>query len=185
MRNGRVPVIAVIGSASRVEAGALDAARRLGSLLMEAGCRLVTGGLGGVMEAASRGARESSSWVEGRVLGVLPSYDAATANPWCDVVVPSGLGVSRNVLVVASADVVVALTGGAGTLSEIALAWQLGKPVAALRAHAGWAGELAGRSLDGRRADSVLAFDSPDALVRWIASRFELAPPVRGVDGAT
>ncbi|GMV43172.1 MAG: hypothetical protein AMXMBFR64_48880 [Myxococcales bacterium] len=164
-----VPVVSVVGSASGLAPGSVHAIERLGHLLMEAGCRLVTGGLGGVMEAVSRGARQSPAWSEGRVVGILPSYDASLANAWSDIVVPSGLGVARNVLVVSCADVVVAVSGGAGTLSEVALAWQLRKPIVCLATHGGWADRLGGEALDGRRLDTIHAVHSPDDVVRWVA----------------
>jgi hypothetical protein len=143
------PVVAVIGGA-RVESPEQEAlAVKLGATLMEGGFRLVTGGLGGVMEAASRGARSSPAWEDGRVIGVVPSYQHAEANEHCDIVIPTGAQVGRNLLVVASGHAVVAIGGGAGTMSEIALAWQLRRPVVAL-GDWGWAGRLAGEALDHR-----------------------------------
>jgi hypothetical protein len=87
---------------------------------------VVTGGLGGVMAAASRGAREAG----GTTLGVLPGLDRSDANEWVDVAVPTGMGEARNALVVRAADALVAVGGAWGTLSEIALARKAGKPVA-------------------------------------------------------
>jgi hypothetical protein len=129
-------------------------ARELGRLAVEAGFRVATGGLDGVMAAASRGAAEAHAYREGDVIGVLPSYDRATANEWVDIVIPSGLGIARNVVLMALADVVVAIGGGAGTLSEIAIAWQLGRPVVAVQG-LGWAGRLGGQAVDARRTDVV------------------------------
>jgi uncharacterized protein (TIGR00725 family) len=91
----------------------------------------VTGGLGGVMAAASRGARAA----RGTVVALLPGADPAAANPDADVVVATGLGQARNVLVVRSADAVIAVGGSWGTLSEVAIARRLGRPVVWLR---GW-----------------------------------------------
>lgn len=151
----RVHTVAVIGSAA-TPSPELDAlCQALGDALMHAGWRLVTGGCGGVMAAVSRGARHSTAWQEGRILGIVPSYQRSQANPYCDIVIPTGLQLGRNVLVVSSAEVVIALDGGAGTLSEMAMAWQLGRPVIALTT-TGWAGELAGRCLDGRSERAVM-----------------------------
>jgi uncharacterized protein (TIGR00725 family) len=86
---------------------------------------VVTGGLAGVMEAACRGAREGG----GTTLGILPGLDRGDANPYVDLAVPTGMGEARNALVVRAADAVVAVGGGYGTLSEIALALKGGKPV--------------------------------------------------------
>ncbi|TNF35576.1 MAG: TIGR00725 family protein, partial [Deltaproteobacteria bacterium] len=143
----------------------LAAAERLGRLLVDAGYRVVCGGLGGVMAAVARGAHASARATGNDVVGLLPTLDASTANPWIDVVIPTGLSQGRNLLVVASADVVVALGGASGTLSELALAWQIGKPIVALTGHAGWAGALAGHPIDDRRADVVHGAATPEEAV--------------------
>lgn len=87
-------------------------------------------------------------------MGVVPSYRHDEANRFVDIVIPSGLQVGRNLLVVSTADVVVAVGGGAGTLSEIALAWQLRRPVVAF-GDGGWAGRLAGERLDHRHEQAI------------------------------
>ena len=97
----------------------------MGRLLAEAGAVVVTGGLGGVMEAASKGARGAG----GRTVGILPGLDRRAANAYVDVAVPTGMGEARNALVVRAADALIAIGGGWGTLSEIALASKVGKPV--------------------------------------------------------
>jgi uncharacterized protein (TIGR00725 family) len=121
------PYIAVVGSG---EAGDQQAwlAEEVGAALAEAGAVVVTGGLGGVMEAACRGAKSR----RGRTLGLLPGTDRAAANGWVDIAVTTGLGELRNGLVVRSADAVVAIGGGSGTLSEIAFALKTGTPVIGL-----------------------------------------------------
>jgi len=86
---------------------------------------LVCGGLGGVMEAASRGAAENG----GHVVGILPSEDKNSANPFITIPIPTGMGIGRNVLVVRTADVLIAFPGSYGTLSEVALALNVGKTV--------------------------------------------------------
>jgi hypothetical protein len=151
--------VAVCGS-STIPAGELeDLAEAVGEELVRAGMNLVTGGLKGVMEAASRGAARARDNGEGDgfIVGILPGRDKTEANPYCDVVLPTGLGIARNLLVVSAADAVILVHGGSGTLSEAAFAWQLGKPVVALTASGGWAGKLGGQRLDSRRGDSVLS----------------------------
>jgi uncharacterized protein (TIGR00725 family) len=106
----------------------LRAADEVGRLIAEAGGIVVCGGLGGVMEAACRGARSAG----GVTVGLLPSDERRTANPFVSVALPTGLGELRNGLVVRAADAVVAIGGEWGTLSEIAFARKLGKPVVAL-----------------------------------------------------
>jgi uncharacterized protein (TIGR00725 family) len=117
--------IAVVGPGSGSEAGQLEEAEEAGAAIAEAGAGLVCGGLGGVMEAACRGARSRG----GMTLGLLPGTDRDAANGWVVVAVPTGLGEARNALVVRAADAVVAIGGGWGTLSEIALALKTGVPV--------------------------------------------------------
>lgn len=90
---------------------------------------LVCGGLGGTMEAIARGFKAGG----GLTIGIIPGYDKNDANPFIDIVIPTGLGLARNVLVVKSADVVVALPGEAGTLSEIAYCLQFDIPVISLK----------------------------------------------------
>jgi uncharacterized protein (TIGR00725 family) len=120
----RTPYVAVVGpgDASPEE---LHTAEEVGAGLAAAGAVVVTGGLGGVMEAACRGARSR----RGRTLGILPGEDRDAANGWVDIAIATGLGELRNGLVVRAADAVVAVGGGHGTLSEIALALKLGRPV--------------------------------------------------------
>lgn len=119
--------IAVIGG-SRPGRQASDTALAVGRLIARSGAMLVCGGLGGVMEAASRGAREEG----GLVLGILPGSSPADANPWVDVPVATGLGYTRNSLVVMNADAIVAIDGEYGTLSEIAYGLIQGKRVVGL-----------------------------------------------------
>jgi hypothetical protein len=121
--------IAVIGD-GQPPAEVAQWAEEVGRLLAQRGAIVVCGGLGGVMAAAAKGAAA----VGGLTVGILPSYDAATANPSIAVAIPSGLGEARNVLVVASGDVVIALPGSYGTLSEVALARKLGKVVIGIQA---------------------------------------------------
>jgi len=180
----RRPVVAVIGSAGQLPIPVEDSARELGRLIMDRGFRLVTGGLGGVMAAASRGAREAESWQEGRVVGVLPGYDRAAANPWCDVVIPTGSQLARNVVVVSMADVVIAVAGGSGTLSEMALAWQLGRPIVALESHGGWAAELAGRRLDDRHREPIARAGTPAQAVERARALCSVTRPEAGDVGS-
>jgi len=150
----RRPQVAVIGGSCASEALLLEA-ESLGRLLVEGGYRVVTGGLGGVMEAVSRGARQAAGDDEGRVVGILPGLDPSAANPHVDVVLPTGMGYARNVLVVGAGDAVIAVGGSSGTLSEIAMAWQLHKPLVALDLGEGWSARLADQALDDKRSDRI------------------------------
>lgn len=160
----RRPVVAVIGANSPTPA-LLELAEDIGRGLVDAGFRVATGGLGGVMTAASKGARSSEHWTEGTVIGVLPGLLASEANRYVDVAVPTGMNYARNVVLVAMADVVVAIGGGAGTLSELAMAWQHNKPIVCLDAGEGWSSRLAGEQLDGRREDRLHRAKTPGEVV--------------------
>ena len=104
-------------------------AQNLGKNLAQVVDILICGGLGGIMKAVCQGFKAKGELT----IGIIPSYDKNDANKYVDIVIPSGLGLARNVLVVKSADVVVALPGEAGTLSEIAYALQFGIPVISLQ----------------------------------------------------
>ena len=120
--------VAVVGPGTDATEAQCALAEEVGARLAEAGAIVVTGGLGGVMEAACRGARSR----RGTTVGLLPGLDRGAANGWVDVAIPTGLGELRNGLVVRAADALVAVGGGAGTLSEIALAVKGGLVVAGL-----------------------------------------------------
>ena len=163
----RRKLVAVIGN-GRAGRDQELMAEAVGRELVERGFRVLTGGLGGVMLGASRGARLAERYREGDVVGILPGDDSAQANPFVDIVIPSGIGYARNVLVVQAADGVIAVGGASGTLSELALAWQLGRPIVALTVD-GYSGEFAGRSIDDRRRPPILAADTPEHAVEKLA----------------
>jgi uncharacterized protein (TIGR00725 family) len=119
-----VAYVAVVGP-GEASAEEESAAEEVGRALAEAGAVLVCGGLGGVMAAASRGASSAG----GITVGILPGSDRHAANEWVQLALPTGLGELRNGLVVRAADALIAVGGGHGTLSEIALALKLGRGV--------------------------------------------------------
>ena len=116
--------VAVVGP-GEATAAQMAVAEELGARLVDLGATLVCGGLGGVMEAACRGAKSR----RGTTVGLLPGLDRSAANGWVDVAIATGLGELRNGLIVRTSDAVVAVGGGAGTLSEIGFALKLGRPV--------------------------------------------------------
>jgi uncharacterized protein (TIGR00725 family) len=121
--------IAVIGAGDAPPA-VCDLAFEAGAAIARREAILICGGRGGVMNAAAHGARSAG----GLTVGILPGYDRAEANPHIQVPIATGIGEARNVIVVASADAVIALQGEGGTLSEIGLALKLRRPIIALRA---------------------------------------------------
>lgn len=141
--------VSVVGAGDATE-GEYATARALGSALARAGAVVVCGGRGGVMEAVARGASEAG----GVCIGILPGSDALGANPWIGIPLPTGMGEARNALVVRGGEAVVAVGGGWGTLSEIALARKMGLSVTTL-------GEPPAEGL------GLHASREPEAAARW------------------
>ena len=135
-------VIGVVGS-GETEKRHDPLAIEVGSLIARHGAVVVCGGLSGIMEAASRGADQEG----GTTIGILPGSHKDEANPHITFPIPTGLGIARNVLIVKTADALIALPGGPGTLSEIALALNIGKPVV----------DLGGWKIEGTQAASTAA----------------------------
>lgn len=148
----REPYIAVVGPSAGTPTE-LALGEAVGRRIAEAGGVLVCGGMGGVMEAAAGG----SAAAGGRSVGILPSDSRLDANPYVTVAVATGMGEARNAIVVRTADVVIAVHGEFGTLSEIALALKMGKPVVGLGT---W--ELA---RDGEPVDAIVRASDPDEAV--------------------
>ena len=123
----RKKVVSVIGGHSCTDE-VEQIAKELGKKLAKVAEILVSGGLSGIMKAVCQGFKEGG----GITIGIIPSYDKNDANKFVDIVIPTGIGLARNVLVVKSADIVVALPGEAGTLSEVAYCLQFGIPVISL-----------------------------------------------------
>ena len=153
----RSPVVAVVGPGRDASAAELAQAEEAGAAIAAAGAVLVCGGLGGVMEAACRGARSEG----GMTLGLLPGTDREDANGWVALALPTGLGEGRNALIVRAADAVVAIGGGWGTLSEIALALRAGVPVFGVGT---WELARGGRPVAGVRAVDDAATAVAEAL---------------------
>ncbi len=145
-------IISVIG-ASVVDAKVAKLAQEIGVAIAKRGYILACGGLGGVMEAACKGAKS----VKGTTIGILPGTEKGDANLYGDIVIPTRIGLARNLIVVNVGDGVIVINGGSGTLCELGFAWQLGKPIVALSPSGGWAQNLAGHALDDRRKDKIEA----------------------------
>jgi uncharacterized protein (TIGR00725 family) len=145
--------IGVIGRAQRpgdeLPQELLSAAQAVGRAIAERGAVLITGGTGGVMEASARGAKEAG----GLTVGFLPHADPSHANPYIDLVFPTGLGTVRNVLTARCADAVISVGGGVGTLNEITFAYDYAVPIVALAGSGGWSDRLRGVLIDGKYLD--------------------------------
>lgn len=149
-RPARRPQATLIGDADAApEQRRLAAA--VGALVANLGITLVTGGRGGVMEAACRAALAAG----GTTIGILPSTQMDEANRWCSIVIPTGLGHARNAVTALAGDLVIVIGGGAGTLAEIAFAWLYGRPIITLAGSGGWADEAARHAPDARRTSTI------------------------------
>jgi uncharacterized protein (TIGR00725 family) len=147
----------------------------LGKCLIDNGYRIINGGMSGIMEAACQGAISSDKYLEGMVIAILPGFDPSQSNRYTDVVIPTGLDVYRNAIV-ANSDVVVAIGGGAGTLSEMAFAWIFRRMLIAYDAE-GWSGKLAGCRIDKRKridweGDKVFGVSNENEVIDTINKYF-------------
>lgn len=157
--------IALCGDSELQNAKEGQIAYDIGKEIALRGAVLIQGGRGGVMEAAARGCHEHG----GLAVAILPSADFSEANPYSHVVIPTGLGWTRNSLVPLAADGIIAIGGQSGTLSEIAFAWMYGKPIVAVNAGIqGWASRLAGKPVDSRRNDVIHVANSAKEAVEII-----------------
>lgn len=121
-------IIAVIG-AGIADESLLKIAEEVGKLIARRKATLICGGLGGVMEAASKGTRSE----EGITIGILPQNRKNEANPYIDIPIATGFGEGRNVIIARTADAIIAVGGEYGTLSEIAFGLKMGKPVIGIK----------------------------------------------------
>ncbi len=133
---------------------------RLGEAVAVNGRIFICGGLGGFMEAVCKGIKQSPACFPGQTVGILPGECADTANPYIDLPIPTGMGEARNLLIVRTADILIAVGGGAGTLSELAFAWQFGKKVLCVDLFEGWARNLGDKDLDARQKKLLIKVNS-------------------------
>ncbi len=148
-----------------------DAAYEVGAAIANSNSVLITGGLGGVMEAASRGASEAG----GLSVGILPQDDASFANPYCDVVIPTGMGLTRDFLNALSADGIIVVGGGSGTLSEVCAAYMHKKPMVAIRGMGGSVAPYVDGYVDHRKNVMIEGADTPREAVSAILRMIESA----------
>ena len=146
-------VIAVIGKSNKDPESlpspeALRAAEIVGANIAGAGAVLLTGGMSGVMEAASRGAKRAN----GLVIGMLPGFQKKDANPYVDIAITTGMGWMRNTLTVRAADAVIMISGGVGTLNELTVAYQ-DKPTVVLEGTGGWSDRIREIAYQGAHLD--------------------------------
>ena len=128
---------------------------------------LISGGLGGVMRASCHGAHDAG----GLTVGIIPQGEHTFANEFCDVVIPSGIGLTRDFLNALSADGVIIIGGGSGTLSEVCAAYMHKRPMVAIRNTGGTAEQYADTFLDHRENVKIIGVDSPKEAVEFILKK--------------
>ncbi len=142
-------------------------AYKVGQEVAKSNSVLITGGLGGVMKAAAHGAHDA----KGLTVGIIPQDNPSFANEYCDIVIPSGLGLSRDFLTALSADGVIIIGGGSGTLSEVCASYMHKKPMVALKNSGGIATKYTEQYLDHRKNVKIIGVDTPKEAVKYILSQ--------------
>jgi len=135
-----------------------------GSEIAKSGAVLISGGLGGVMAAASHGAQDSG----GLTVGIIPQDNASEANEYCDIVIPSGMGLTRDFLNALAADGIIIIGGGSGTLSEVCAAYMYKKPMVAIKNLGGAVVPYIDGYIDHRKNVKIIGVDSPKEAVEYI-----------------
>ena len=170
-------IIAVVGDKT-IERGSTKflMAYGVGKLLAENGYRVQSGGLCGVMAATFEGAHDAENYVDGTTIALVPSFNPQQANKYADIAIPTGLDVMRNAMV-ANADAVIVVGGGAGTLSEVAFAWTFGRLIIAFENVDGWSAKLAGQRLDGtvrcEGEDKIYGVSSPEEALEVLKNNID------------
>ncbi len=155
-KNNFKAVISVIG-ASEIDKEIEDKTIEIGRLIAKNNYAVVCGGLSGVMEAICKGAKEEG----GFTIGIIPHTEKGLANKYVDIVIPCPFSQARNIVVVLTGDLCLAISGKAGTLSEICFAWIYDKPIVALSSVQGWSSKIANQKLDNRRNDMIYGVSTP------------------------
>lgn len=138
-----------------------------GMEVAKSGAVLITGGLGGVMKAACHGAKDAG----GLTVGIIPQDDSSFANEYCDIVIPSGMGLARDFLNALSADGVIIIGGGSGTLSETCASYMYKKPIVAIKNSGGIAEKYSDQYLDHRKSVLIQGVSSPQEAVKTILAK--------------
>jgi len=151
---------------------AAQAAYQVGLEVARAGAVLITGGLGGVMEASSKGAKEGG----GFVIGIIPQDEKNAANKFCDAVIATGIGFARDFLTAYSADAIIVVGGGAGTVIEVAAAYQKRIPIVAMKGTGGAADRLDDTYIDDRKIERILGETTARGAVETALALIEANP---------
>jgi uncharacterized protein (TIGR00725 family) len=157
----RIQILVIGFGRDHCPESAYKTAYQVGSEIARRGGLLLTGGLGGVMEAASRGAKDGG----GFVIGIIPHDDKGQANEFCDAVVATGIGFARDFITAYSADAIIVVGGGAGTMIEVAAAYQKKIPIVAVKGTGGMADRLVDTYIDDRNIQRILGESSAEMAV--------------------
>lgn len=161
-------VVSVIGASTLSKEDAKKVIE-IGRLLAKNHYVVSCGGLSGAMEAVCKGAKKAG----GLTIGIIPHKHKIAANQYVDIAIPVPFSQARNIIVVLSGDIVLAIGGKAGTLSEIAFSWIYGKKVVSFTDIEGWASKLAGSQIDDRRPDKIYEANTPEEVIEKINLLFK------------
>jgi uncharacterized protein (TIGR00725 family) len=161
-------VVSVIG-ASEINEDIRKKTIEIGRLIAKNNYAIACGGLSGVMEAVCKGAKKEG----GFTIGIIPSAEKTIANKYIDLVIPVPFSQARNIIVVLTGDVCLAISGKAGTLSEISFAWIYLRPIVALTDVEGWSSKIANQKLDDRRTDMIYGVKTPQEAIKKINMLFK------------
>lgn len=162
-KNDVLGIVSVIG-ASDIDKEIEKKAIEIGKLIAQNNFAIVCGGLSGVMEAVCKGAKNQN----GFTIGIIPFIEKNKANKYIDLIIPCPFSQGRNIVVVLTGDVCLAISGKAGTLSEICFAWIYNKPIIALVNVKGWSSKIANQQLDDRRQDLIYGVETPSEAIKKI-----------------
>ena len=164
----RKPQILIIGNNENGFTPELEKiAYETGAEVAKSGAVLITGGLGGVMKASAHGARDAG----GLTIGIIPQNDASFANEFCDIVIPSGMGLARDFLTALSGDGVIIIGGGSGTLSEACAAYMHKRPIVSIKNTGGIADRYADQYLDHRQQVKIIGTADPKEAVKILLDK--------------
>ncbi|MGB9003408.1 MAG: TIGR00725 family protein [Nitrosotalea sp.] len=164
----RKPQILIIGNNENGFTPELEKiAYETGTEVAKSGAILITGGLGGVMKASAHGAKDAG----GLTIGIIPQNDASFANEYCDIVIPSGMGLARDFLTALSGDGVIIIGGGSGTLSEACAAYMHKRPMVSIKNTGGIADRYADQYLDHRQQVKIIGTTDPKEAVKLLLDK--------------
>jgi uncharacterized protein (TIGR00725 family) len=164
----RVQLVVIGSAADHCTEQTRQLAHRVGAEAARRGAVLLTGGLGGVMESACRGAKEN----HGITVGIIPQDETRYANQYCDIVIATGIGWARDFATAYSADAIILIGGGAGALIETCAGYLKGKPIIAIEGSGGTADRIKGTFLDERKDVMIMSERDPE---KAVARALELA----------